>query len=124
MVPPVAARNSSTDGVVFFASSRLEINLELCAGGFTTTLTALAVTGGLGAFDMDPTLGGVQGQVDLGEGKAMGLYHRDEHLYVSMSGGIGFPSETQVLGADTFPTPSVGSSNLQLLIETFRMSPF
>ena len=62
--------------------------------------------------------------MDLGAGKVQGLYHRDEHLYVSLSGGIGFPSETQVLGGDTFPTPPVGGSNLQLLIETFRMSPF
>jgi hypothetical protein len=123
-VAPIAARNTSTNGVVFFASSRLQIDLETCTSGFTSTLTALAVNGGLGAFDMDPTLAGVQGEVDLGIGKVTGLYHRDEHLYVSMSGGIGFPSETQVLGSDTFPTPAAGSSNLQLLVETFRMSPF
>ena len=123
-VGPVTARNSATDGVVFFASSLLVIDLDLCAGLFTSTLTAIGVTGGLGAYDMDPSIVGVQGQVDLGAGKVQGLYHRDEHLYVSLSGGIGFPSETQVLGGDTFPTPPVGSSNLQLLVETFRMSPF
>lgn len=123
-VAPVAARNDPTNGVVFFASSRLDIDLDVCAGGFDSTLTAIGATGGLGTFDMDPSLAGVQGQVDLGAGKVQGLYHRDEHLYVSLSGGIGFPSETQVLGGDTFPTPPVGGSNLQLLVETFRMSPF
>jgi len=29
-----------------------------------------------------------------------------------------------VLGSDTFPTPPAVSGNLQLLVETFRLSPF
>ncbi len=53
-----------------------------------------------------------------------GLFHRDEHLYVSKSGGIGMAGETMVLGSDTFPTPPVGTGQLHLLVESFRPSPF
>ena len=124
LVPPVTARNTSTNGVVFFASSSKELVLVTCTVEFFSTLTAAAVTGGLGVFDLDPTLGGVQGTVDLGQGKTTGLFHRDEHLYVSKSGGLGVAGETMVLGGDTFPTPSAATGNLQLLVETFRLSPF
>jgi len=124
LVAPVTARNTSTNGVVFFASSTQELVLASCTVEFTSTLTAAAVTGGLGAFDLDPTLGGVQGTVDLGLGKTVGLFHRDEHLYVSKSGGLGVAGETMVLGSDTFPTPAAATGNLQILVETFRLSPF
>ena len=53
-VAPVAARNDPTNGVVFFASFRLDVDLDVCAGGFDSTLTAIGATGGLGAYDMDP----------------------------------------------------------------------
>jgi len=124
LVAPVTARNTSTNGVVFFASSSKELVLVSCTVEFTSTLTAAAVTGGLGVFDLDPTLGGVQGTVDLGQGKTTGLFHRDEHLYVSKSGGLGVAGETMVLGGDTFPSPPTAAGNLQLLVETFRLSPF
>ena len=124
LVPPVAARNTSTNGVVFFASTGSDFDLTLCTETFSSLLTAVGVTGGLGSFDLDPTLAGPQGTVDLGAGRTTGLFHRDEHLYVSKSGGLGFGNETMVLGSDTFPTPPATSGNLQLLVETFRLSPF
>ncbi len=123
-VPPVAARNTNTNGVVFFASTVRDFDLALCTQEFSSILTAASVSGGLGSFDMDPTLGGVQGTVDLGAGKTTGLFHRDEHLYVSKSGGLDLSGETKVLGSDTFPTPPALTGNLQLLVETFRLSPF
>jgi hypothetical protein len=124
LVPPVAARNTSTNGVVFFASTSAELELVACRLEFASTLTAAGVTGGLGAFDLDPTLAGSQGVVDLGAGKTTGLFHRDAHLYVGKSGGIGIASETMVLGSATFPSPPPMTGGLHLLVETFRLSPF
>ncbi|HEX9725419.1 MAG TPA: PilC/PilY family type IV pilus protein [Vicinamibacteria bacterium] len=121
---PVAARNTSTNGVIFFASTAPSFDLTSCTQTFSSLLTAVGVSGGLGSFDLDPALAGVQGTVDLGAGRTTGLFHRDEHLYVSKSGGLGFSNETMVLGSDTFPTPPAVSGNLQLLVETFRLSPF
>jgi hypothetical protein len=82
------------------------------------------VTTGLGSFDLDPSTAGVQDSTDLGEGKVTGLFHRDEHLYVSKSGGVSTDSETDVLGSDEFPTPAVAAGSIQVLVDGFRMSPF
>ncbi len=125
LVPPVAARGTgtNTNGVIFFASTARNSDLTLCIQEFTSSLTAAGVTAGLGSFDLSSAIG-VQGTVDLGEGRVTGLFHRDEHLYVSKSGGLGLSGGTTVLGSDTFPTPPAFTGNLQLLVETFRFSPF
>jgi hypothetical protein len=123
-VAPVAARNTSTNGAVFLASSRYEFNAGLCSFTFASTLQAAGVTTGLGSFDLDPSTAGVQDSMDLGEGKVTGLYHRDEHLYVSKSGGVSTESETDVLGSDEFPQPIVSAGTIQVLVDGFRMSPF
>ena len=82
----------------------------------TTTLSAtdLGVSAGF-LSDLDPTLSGVQGQVDLEAGKVTSLFHRDEHLYVSKSGGLDTNSGTEVLGSAEFPARTVGSGSLQML---------
>jgi hypothetical protein len=122
-VAPVVARNTSTNGVVFFASSRSELDTNKCTFNFFSTLFAATVTGGLGAFDLDGDLTG-DTSVDLGAGKVAGLFHRDEHLYVSKSGSVGMSSETEVRGKDEFPMPMPGVGNVQVLVEGFRLSPF
>jgi hypothetical protein len=124
VVPPVLARNTTTNGVVFFTTVRPEFNPANCSLTFTSTLFAAGVTSGLGSFDLDPTLSGVQGQVDLGTGKVTSLFHRDEHLYVSKSGGLDTNSGTEVRGSDEFPEPTVGSGSFQMFVDGFRMSPF
>jgi hypothetical protein len=121
---PVLARNSSTNGVVFFATTRTETDPDTCAATFFSTLFAAGVTTGLGSFDLDPSTAGVQDQMDLGEGKVTSLYHRDEHLYVSKSGGIDTDAGTDVLGSDEFPAPVIAAGTIQVLVDGFRMSPF
>jgi hypothetical protein len=123
-VPPVLARNTATNGVVFFATVRTEFNAVECQQEFSSTLFAAGVTTGLGSFDLDPNTAGIQDEVDMGTGKVTGLFHRDEHLYVSKSGQIGAASGTDVLGSDTFPTPAVAAGTVQILVDGFRLSPF
>ena len=125
LVPPVTARGTglNTNGVVFFASTARNFDLTLCIQEFSSSLTAAGVTAGLGSFDLS-SAAGIQGTVDLGAGKTTGLFHRDEHLYISSSGGLGLSGGTTVLGSDAFPSPPAFTGNLQLLVETFRFSPF
>jgi Tfp pilus tip-associated adhesin PilY1 len=123
-VPPVLARNTSTNGVVFFATVREEYDSATCSTTFFSTLFAAGVTKGLGSFDLDLNTGGVQDEVDLGEGKVTSLFHRDEHLYVSKSGGINSDASTDVLGSDEFPAPGIAAGTIQILVDGFRMSPF
>ena len=123
-VPPVLARNTATNGVVFFATNRREFDATSCSTTYFGTLFAAGVTTGLGSFDLDPNTGGVQDQVDLGQGKVTGLFHRDEHLYVSKSGDIGTASGTDVRGSDSFPAPPVAAGTVQILVDGFRYSPF
>jgi hypothetical protein len=123
-VAPVTARNAATNGVVFFASSRVKDDPATCSRQFFSTLFAAGATTGLGTFDLDPSSGGTDSQADLGSGKVTGLFHRDGHLYVSKSGGIGVASETQIRGNDDFPVPSGSGAALQVHVENFRMSPF
>ena len=122
-VPPVAARSDINNGIVFFASTARDFEPILCIQEFSSSLSALGVSTGLGAFDLSSAVG-VQGTVDLGEGRITGLFHRDEHLYVSKSGGLDVAGQTSVLGSDSFPTPPSFSPNLQVFVETFRYSPF
>jgi hypothetical protein len=66
--------------------------------------------------------------MDLGAGKASGLFFRDNRLYVSRSGAIGVEGDTLVLG-DPGPQnmndmiPGF-SGPVQVLVRGFRMSPF
>ena len=125
-VAPVAARGpdaTNTNGVVFFASTVRNFDLIICIQDFSSSLTAAGVTGGLGSFDLS-SAAGIQGTVDLGAGRTTGLFHRDEHLYVSSSGGLGLAGATTVLGSDTFPKPPGFDPNLLVLVESFRFSPF
>ncbi len=123
-VSPVVARNTPTNGVVFFATHRADLDPVLCETNFFSTLFAAGVSTGLGSFDLDPSTAGVQDSADLGEGKITGLFHRDGHLYVSKSGGLNGASETQVRGSDEFPQPMVTAGTIQVLVDAFRMSPF
>ncbi|MEE9264691.1 MAG: hypothetical protein V3V11_09565, partial [Vicinamibacteria bacterium] len=123
-VSPVVARNTATNGVVFFASFRTDLDPVLCQTNFFSTLFAAGVSTGLGSFDLDPDTGGIQDTADLGEGKVTGLFHRDGHLYVSKSGGLKGASETQVRGSDEFPQPMVSAGTIQVLVDAFRLSPF
>jgi len=123
-VTPATAPTDNGKGGVFFATSRRIFTTNTCTVSFTSTLFGFQATTGLGAFDADPDTGeGGQSQIDLGEGKVTGLYHRDEHLYVSKSGGIGVDAATQVIGEDTFPSQFL-TSGIQVLVDSFRLSPF
>ena len=124
-VAPVAARGTglNTNGVVFFVSTVRNFDLIICIQDFSSSLTAAGVTGGLGSFDLS-SAAGIQGTVDLGAGRTTGLFHRDEHLYVSSSGGLGLAGATTVLGSDTFPRPPGFDPTLLVLVESFRFSPF
>ena len=123
-VSPAVARNKATNGVVFFASFRTDLDPVLCQTTFFSTLFAAGVSTGLGSFDLDPSTAAIEDSVDLGEGKITGLFHRDEHLYVSKSGGLNGASETEVRGRDEFPTPLVTAGTIQVLVDAFRLSPF
>ena len=123
-VSPVMARNTPSNGVVFFATHRTDLDPVLCETNVFSTLFAAGVSTGLGSFDLDPSTAGVQDSADLGEGKITGLFHRDGHLYVSKSGGLNGASETQVRGSDEFPQPMVSAGTIQVLVDAFRLSPF
>jgi hypothetical protein len=123
-VAPVTANLASGGGVVYFASSRVVLDNVACAGKFFSTLFAFEATTGLAAFDLDPATGGENTQVDLGEGKVTGLYHRDSHLYVSKSGSLSLAGETEVRGSDEFPPPPVQAGTIQIEAKNFRFSVF
>jgi hypothetical protein len=123
-VSPVTAMDTSYNGVVYLSASRSEYVSADCAMRYFSTLYAATATSGLGAFDMDPTTAGVQSQEDLGEGKVMGLFHRDEHLYVSRSGGIDTEGETEIRGEDEFKPPAAGAGTISVVVTSFRLSPF
>jgi hypothetical protein len=85
------------------------------------------VSSGLGTFDLDPTTGGEE-SMDLGKGKATGLFFRDNQLYVSRSGGFGVQGDTLVIGEGgpqdmNDMVPGFGGT-VQVLVRGFRMSPF
>jgi hypothetical protein len=122
-VSPATAPTDNGTGAVFIASSRADFVLATCRVRFFSTLFGFQATTGLGAFDIDPQSGEGTAQEDLGETKVTGLYHRDSHLYVSRSGGIGVDAATEVLGEDTFPSQFF-TSGIQVLVDSFRLSPF
>jgi Tfp pilus tip-associated adhesin PilY1 len=112
---------------VFFATTWTEINLDECFIQFFSRLYSIeADTGSLGLFDLDVDTGAVDNPLELGEGKVTGLFFRDEHLYVSKSGGLETQGETMVLGRGEFEPPEGGipPGTVQVLVRGFRISPF
>jgi hypothetical protein len=113
---------------IFFAGTRMGLDVDVCRVRFFSTLYGVHVSTGLGTFDMDPTTGGDQESMNLGEGKTTGMFFRDGQLYVSRSGAIGVEGDTLVLG-DPGPrnmndmVPAF-SGTVQVLVRSFRMSPF
>ena len=110
---------------VFFASTRQNFDINDCQNKFFSTLYEMGATTGLGTFDMDTTTAGDQSSLNLGEGKVTGLFFRDDHLYVSMSGGLNTQGETLVIGSGEIP-PDQGDlpGTIQILVRGFRLSSF
>ena len=111
---------------VFFATTWTTLNLEECIFQFFSNLYAVGATSGLGVFDLDIDTAGIDNPLALGEGKVTGLFFRDEHLYVSRSGGLETQGETMVLGTGEFEPPEGGvpPGTVQVLVRGFRISPF
>ncbi|HXV63005.1 MAG TPA: hypothetical protein VEK15_20060, partial [Vicinamibacteria bacterium] len=111
--------------LVFFAGSKAEFDPNECNTGFTSTLYALGIESGLAEVDLDGT-GGDDESVGLGEGKVTGIMARDGNLYVSESGGLGSSSDMKVFGDGKFDDelPAHGSFSVQVLVDSFRVSPF
>ena len=105
--------------VVFFAATRLELDVNVCKTRFFSTLFALGVESGQAAVDLDG--GGYDESVDLGETKVTGLFARDGNLYVS--GGIDTTARSDGDFSAELAT-SGGIFSIQMLIEGFRLSPF
>jgi hypothetical protein len=124
-IAPVTAHTADGNGTVFFASTRPEFVAATCTNTFSSTLYAFQARTGLAAFDMDPNQGGTQTSVNLPSGsKITGLYHRDGHLYVSKSGGFGVASETEVRGSGQFGSQGGTGPLVNVLVNSFRVSPF
>jgi hypothetical protein len=109
---------------VFVAGTRSEFDTDLCFRRFMSTLYAFRVSDGLDAFDLDTTTGQAENPLDLGEGKVTGLFFRDEHLYVSMSGSISLQGETLIMGQREWEPKTSGGALIQVLVRGFRLSPF
>ncbi len=130
VAPVVASSVDGGDGTVFFATTKPQINAD-CEFEFTSTLFAFDATTGLGAFDLEPATDGTQSSTDLGTQKVTGLYFRDEHLYVSQSGGIDAQAQTTVLGNNDFSSSDKsgglgggGGAIIRILTWNYRLSPF
>jgi hypothetical protein len=113
----------------FFASTVETLDLQRCASQFNSTLFALGVTTGVGTFDLDTQATGENESTDLGVGKVTGLFYRDEHLYVSRSGGLQAEGRTLILGErdndmDLNDGDGTPPGTVQILVRGFRMSPF
>jgi Tfp pilus tip-associated adhesin PilY1 len=122
IVDPIVGGNR-----VFVGTTWTELNLDECFIQFFSRLYAIeADTGGLGLFDLDIDTGAVDNPLELGEGKVTGLFFRDEHLYVSKSGGVETSGETMVLGRGEFEPPEGGipPGTVRVLVRGFRISPF
>jgi Tfp pilus tip-associated adhesin PilY1 len=124
-VAPVTALTADGKGAVFFASTASSFNTQSCTSQFSSTLFAFEASTGLAAFDVDPSAAGTQSSASLGQGKVTGLFHRDEHLYISRSGAIGVTAETEVRGSASFPKPdTAATATVRVMSEGFRWSPF
>jgi len=124
-IAPVTANTADGNGTVFFASNRPEFLPATCTTSVSSRLYAFQARTGLGAYDLDPNQAGTQSSVDTGTGtKITGLYHRDGHLYVSKSGGFGVASETEVRGSGEFGSQGGSGPLVNVLVNSFRLSPF
>lgn len=118
-----APTRTPAGGAVFFAASRPEFNADICGNLYRGTLFGFFIATGQGVFDANAAGDGGQAVVAVA-GKITGLYHREEHLYVSQSGGIGLDASTQVLGKDSLPVSLRSSGRIRLEVQDFRVSAF
>ncbi len=126
-VSPVTAPTPDGNGAVFFASSAPGIDLVTCTNIFTSTLFGFSATTGAADFDMDESQAGTQSSTHVGNVKVTGLFHREGHLYVSKSGGLGVTGSTEVRGSDEFPRITGGSAMgnaVSFSLSGYRFSPF
>ena len=126
-VSPVTAPTPDGNGAVFFASSAPGVDLVTCTNIFTSTLFGFGATTGAADFDMDESQSGSQSSTHVGNVKVTGLFHREGHLYVSKSGGLGVTGSTEVRGSDEFPKITGGSSMgnaVSFSLSGYRFSPF
>ncbi len=110
---------------VFFAASRSDLEIQTCTSKFFSTLFALGILSGQAEWDLD---GGGKDESVAVEGKVTGLFARNKNLWVSQSGAIG--SSTAGLtsyGDGKFsdgPPTGGGGMTIQLMVDSFRISPF
>ena len=126
-VAPVTAPTPDGNGAVFFAASAPGIDSQTCANIFTSTLFGFGATTGTADFDMDESQSGTQSSTHVGNVKVTGLFHREGHLYVSKSGGLGVTGSTEVRGSDEFPRITGGSAMgnaVSFSLSGYRFSPF
>ena len=126
-VSPVTAPTPDGNGAVFFASSAPGIDLVTCTNIFTSTLFGFSATTGAADFDMDNSQAGTQSSTHVGNVKVTGLFHREGHLYVSKSGGLGVTGSTEIRGSDEFPRITGGSAMgnaVSFSLSGYRFSPF
>jgi len=111
--------------LVFFAASKPTLDLSTCTTQFFSTLYALGILSGQAEVDLDG--GGKDESVDLGVGKVTGLYARNKNVWVSQSGGIGTGGSLTSYGDGKFSDDVPGGGGgpaIQILVDSFRISPF
>jgi hypothetical protein len=112
--------------VVFFAATRSEFELSSCSDKFFSTLYALGIVSGQAEVDLDSD-GSKDESVDLGSGKVTGLYARNKNVWVSKSGGLDTAGSLTFYGDGKFsddPPTTGGGMTIQMLVDSFRISPF
>lgn len=109
----------------FFAASRSVFDTMECTRRYYSRLFALEVIGGAADFDLSDD-DGTNNPLDLGEGKVTGLFFREDHLYMSRSGGIDVAGGTSVLGRKEWePDLAQGDpDSFRIQMRGFRLSPF
>ena len=115
-----------TPAMVFFAASKPAFNTTVCQGEFFSSLYALGIVSGQPQVDLDGN-GGKDTSVDLGKDKVTGLFARQGNLYVSESGGLGASGKLSVYGDGSYAddVTSGGTwTTIQVLVDSFRISPF
>jgi hypothetical protein len=112
---------------VVFAASRPTFNAAVCEGTFFSTLYGLTVDTGVASVDMTGD-GSPDASLDLGETKVAGLFGSGENLFISESGGLGQSGALTYYSnnGDFSDGPSGGGSwtSIQVLVDSFRISPF
>jgi hypothetical protein len=107
--------------VVFFAASKATFDVSTCRDKFFSTLFALGIVSGQAEVDLDSD-GAVDASLDLGAGKVTGLYARNENVWV---GGLDTGLTSYGDGKFDDPPPTTGGGlTIQMLVDSFRISPF